>query len=1162
MPGDLLAGRVLVSGDLPAHVVEVVVVSEELSGAGGREDGGPEWTAEQLQAIERRQGELLLDAGAGSGKTSVLVERFVRSVLEDGIPVDAILAITFTEKAAAELRDRVRTRLRALGAIEAARATERAYISTIHGFCARVLRAHALAAGLDPKFVVLDELEAGRLADQAFDDAIAVADSELIASYGALALRGAILSIHGQLRSRGELRPMLPPLPAVDGTEATEAGDALREAARVLSAELGALPEQGSRVCEALARLGRVAEVVEQPDLWPGDLDCLRLPGGNGASLATPACVSYCEALERLRATVERAWAARVHPQLDRLLRDFGARYAQRKRDASGLDFADLELLARDLLLRDAQLQAHYAQRFERIMVDELQDTNPVQLELISAIARQNRFAVGDAQQSIYGFRHADVELFKSLGQQLEQRGLRATLETNFRSRPEILEVINATFGGRQLRPGRDQPSADGPLVELLVVEKADAGWRAAEARMVAARIEELVAAGALPREIVILTRAATDLRIYERALEERGIPTYLIGGRGYWSSPQVMDMVAYLRALANPRDERALYDLLASPLVGLTMDALVLVAAARREGNFDQPDGLAVEDARRLSGFSEWFARERRLAGRVAVEELIERALVTTGYDLAMLALPGGERRFANVRKLMRLAREYDQRSGRDLRGFVNFVSMRASGGRLDAKESEAPVEGEALDAVRLMTIHRAKGLEFKVVVVADLGREPFRGRELIRIGAEGELGLRLARPGTGKLVSALDYERLGERQRLAEEAEERRIFYVAMTRACERLILSGPLPSEGPIAWLAQELPTEGVERRTIEPPPETDSEIRGLRQPDGPAEVQPPSRPVERPALKTLSYSALAEYERCGYRFYLERVLGIPPTSGAAVPAGGSDSAISATERGIVVHELLEALDFRRPRRPDGTPADVGDLIEGFIGSSLFTRLAAARELRREERFSFLLGDALITGVLDAVASEPLGRTLVVDYKSDRLEGADPAAVAEREYRIQRLIYALAALRAGAETVEVVHLFLERPEEPVSVTYGRGEIDSLERELLALAEGALRGDFTVTDQPSVSVCNGCPAEGGLCSWPLEMTRRERPDRAGGEGPDPAGREGPDPDPTSRERPDPDRPAPAPPDPSASQAQAHPPRAQAHRFPPEAQGRLFQVE
>jgi ATP-dependent exoDNAse (exonuclease V) beta subunit len=533
----------------------------------------------------------------------------------------------------------------------------------------------------------------------------------------------------------------------------------------------------------------------------------------------------------------------------------------------------------------------------------------------------------------------------------------------------------------------------------------------------------------------------------------------------------------------------------------------------------------------------------------------MIERALTSTGYDLEMLALPGGERRFANLRKLMRLAREYEARSGRDLRGFLNLVSLRAAGGRLDAKESEAPVEGEALDAVRLMTIHRAKGLEFEVVVVADLGREPFRRSELIRIGAERQLGLRLARPGTGKPIPALDYQRLGDQQRLAEEAEERRIFYVAMTRARERLILSGPMPSEGPIAWLAEALPTEGVERRELRRPPEP-VEAGGIWQPQSQARVQPPARVVEPPLVRNLSYSSLAEYARCGYRFYVERVLGIPPTAAAAVPATDSDAGLSATERGILVHELLEALDFRRPQRPEGAPSDVGDLIEGFIGSSLFERLAAARALRREEGFSFLLGDALITGVLDVVASEAGGLTLVVDYKSDRLEGADPAALVERDYRIQRLVYGLAGLRAGAQTVEVVHVFLERPEEPVSATYGREQIETLESELLGLAAGALRGEFSVTDEPCLSVCSGCPAEGGLCSWPLEMTRRERPDP---DRPAPEPQAGP---PTAEPQAGPPTaepqagpPTAEPPDPSTLEAQTHRPR-------PEAQGRLFQVD
>ena len=239
-------------------------------------------------------------------------------------------------------------------------------------------------------------------------------------------------------------------------------------------------------------------------------------------------------------------------------------------------------------------------QRFDWVMVDELQDTNVVQLELIELVSRGDLFTVGDSQQSIYGFRHADVELFEDRGRRLEEQGARATLRTNFRSRPGILEVINRVFAEQVgerfagLVAGRsDDPAArNGPGVELLVADKAvewspegpAAPWRVAEARALAARIDELLRAGAKPSDVVVLIRATTDMRAYERALEERAIPTYTVGGRGYWSHPQVVDMMSYLRVLANPRDEEALYAVLGSPLVGVSLDALVLLAAAARE--------------------------------------------------------------------------------------------------------------------------------------------------------------------------------------------------------------------------------------------------------------------------------------------------------------------------------------------------------------------------------------------------------------------------------------------------------------------------------------------------------------------------------------------------------------------------------------------------
>jgi ATP-dependent helicase/nuclease subunit A len=1154
--------------------------------------GAPTWTAEQLYAIQRREGDLLLDASAGSGKTSVLVERFVRAVLEDDVAVEAILTITFTEKAAAEMRDRIRARLRVLGANGAARATEAAFISTIHGFCARVLRAHALTAGIDPLFTILDEPEAGRLADAAFDEALedlarnVPGGVELIAAYTPGTLRAGITATYVELRSRGELEPALPPLAPLSAAELTRARDELADAAATAAAELGAIATTSTRVEQASERLDRVVGLLEDDRVpWPGELDRLSLPQGNGAALTTAACVAYAEALARLRGACERRWAEGAHALLDRLLRGFGARYARRKRERSALDFEDLELMTRELLRSHAELRERYRARFGRIMVDELQDTNAVQLELIERLAGGNLFTVGDAQQSIYAFRHADVELFERRGERLEQIGARATLRTNFRSRPEIVDVLNVAFRqqlGDQFRPlraGRAEAPAAAPPVELRVVDKGanwtDEGlaspWRVAEARALAGRVGELIADGAAAREIVVLTRATTDLRAYERALEERGIPTYVIGGRGYWAHPQVIDLVSYMRALANPRDEEALFAVLASPLVGVSVDALVVIAAAARASGRDpwrvlrEPDErleqAATDDRVKLSAFAQWFAGERAAVGRTEIEQLIDRALELTGYDLTVLAMPGGQRRLANVRKLMRLAREHEAAAGSDLREFLGVVAGRASEwGRAESRESEAPVEGEALDAVRLMTIHRAKGLEFEIVCVADLGRGPRWQTELMRIGRDGRFGLRLAQPGTGRKEPALDYRALGDEQLQAEAREERRLFYVAMTRARERLILSGAAkleqwPAEGnggPITWLGPAV--VGDVAPLIEQGSgvtETGVRFTFIREGDAAGEPtqalirvggadrgaegggaavvrtpEPPPAAEPAPPVTALSYSSLGEYGRCGYRFYVERVLGVPAVEQAA-EAVGEDAAeatgeagLSAAERGVLVHDLLERLDFRRPVEPtpemvaaararagltvpvgEAEAADAAALVRRFAATEMCARLGRATHVAREERFAFLLGDAaggvLVVGALDVIAREQGGRSLVVDYKTDRLEGADPREVVATSYGTQRLVYALAALRAVAAEVEVAHVFLEAADAPVAATFTRADVADLERQLSGLAEGVLRREFAVTEQPHRELCHGCPAEGGLCSWPLELTRRDASDR-----------------------------------------------------------------
>jgi ATP-dependent helicase/nuclease subunit A len=1143
----------------------------------------------------------------------VLVERFVRAVAEDGVSVESILAITFTEKAAAEMRTRVRRRFLELGLQEQARAAEGAWISTIDGFCSRVLRAHALSAGVDPDFRILDELEAERLAVDAFDGALeAFMDEdlaervELVASYTPDRLRDMVRTAHSHLRSRGQRWPTLeeaqPPVPAGER-------ERLESAVRAALAELGSVPSSAS-VDAALARLEACAALLDRlPDgelAEPEYLDGLELKGRSNA-LSGVGCREYREALAAYRSLCLALREQRNHTMLRALLELYGERYERLKRARSGLDFEDLELVTRDLLAGDEGLREQYASRFAHVLVDEFQDTNPLQNELLGLLARDNLFRVGDDNQSIYRFRNADVGVFRSHWDDATAGGRGESISVNFRTRGEVLDGIDLAFEwlwGERYEPLREAPSARAepprvsPSVELIVVDRprkrwddrfdpaADTfgtamhgapPWRAVEARLLARRVDELTRDGPWSfGDVVLLFRATTAMGLFERALEERGIPVHVVGGRGYWSQQQVADLRHWLSALANPLDELAIYSVLASPLVGLSLDAVALIGlhanrqrrdplwlleeafAAPGSANGEQPapvDLLPEGDRRRVVSFLERIRSERRVAPQVSLETLIDRAVTLTGYDRHLLSLPGGTRRMANVRKLMRLAREYEADEGRDLRGFIDSVAERDV---IQTREGEAPLEAEALNAVRLMTVHRAKGLEFPVVCLADLGKDGRDDEGTLRISEDGTVGLRLARLGGGAVESER-LERIKAEQRSAAEDEERRIFYVACTRAQEHLILSGATdldkrrePAElcEPMRWIwrgfCPSLPREGatgehvdtregreVRVRWTAATPDTLDELLpdadraparaaaassgaaadGFEQPELELAAAPAPRalPVSR-----LSYSGLEDYRRCGYRFYLERALRLPTVER---PRGDdeppTEPGLPGLLRGTLVHALLEGLDFRRPHVPTEAevanlierhgetvrPEDVTDLrrmVEGVVASDLCGRIGRARRVRTELPFAFTLmppgangRSLLVNGVVDVLAADD-GGTLVVDWKSDPLEGREPEELLGEAYSTQRLIYALAGLRSGAERVEVAHCFLERPAEPVVAPFTAADANHLEGRLLELARGVVEARFEPAAEPHYGLCADCPGRAALCSWGPEHTLR----------------------------------------------------------------------
>jgi ATP-dependent exoDNAse (exonuclease V) beta subunit len=1069
---------------------------------------------QQIAAVEAT-GEVFVSAGAGTGKTAVLVERFARAVCDQGLDVDSILVITYTRRAAGELRTRVRAELVARGRHDLARELDGAWISTIHGFCMRLLKAYPFAAGLDPRFRELDDAQGAVLRSEAFELALAEfcasgepARLQLLATYGASGLRRMLTGVYETLRSAG--RELV--LGVGDRPDLAERIEELREAAHAVDHETAA---------QLLALLERDARVDRLIDL-------------SGFRVGGDRAVVYEEARRAVEQAALDEAAARDRDLLQELLERFAAAYAEAKARESALDFEDLQLQARDLLRDNEAIREREALRFRSIMVDEFQDTNRLQCELIDLLAGGGAelFYVGDEFQSIYGFRHADVRVFR------ERRAQAANLlplTLNYRSRPEVLAAVNQLFGshfGDEFQPLAAAAEFPDPVfghpVELLVTDKAayrETGvhWRRAEARAIARRVRELVDTGtATAGEIVVLFAAGTDAEQYEQELRRAGLPTYRATGKGYFGQQQVVDMLAYLRLLQNRYDDRALVSVLASPFVGVSNDALVLLRrVASRRPLFSgleksMPPGLSANDERLMRAFRQRYDRLSAAMPRLSLERLCERVVAEHDYDLAVLAMWDGKRRYANMRKLARLARSYEELRGPDVEGFVRFVGEQEA---LGARELEAVAEEEGADAVRLLTIHAAKGLEFEVVIVADAGRDkaPPSAEEILAL-SDGRFGFRVADPVTTKRRGAFDYEEVKAARQEEETAERLRLYYVAMTRARQRLIVSGAIDRERaadastPIGWVLGRLeagaeldasgdaPVELVrgdahllvridryrEADWVDAPKaEPDAgqlelfaaldEAVTAPAPELPPLVAPPDPPLHR--VRRLSFTALSTFDQCSYKYYARYAAGMKEQP----IAGRGDGGMSATEIGSAVHALLEEVDLAAPVVPEIEDERIRAFVLAYCDSELARRVAALAGVTKERPFTFEHDGVLLHGFLDVLHLAD-GRALVVDYKTNLLGDSSPDAIVEEDYRLQRLVYALACFRAGADEVEVVYHFLERPDAVVSTTFSRNAMAELELELSAAIAQIQAGEFRPT--PSEFACAGCPALDLVCA------------------------------------------------------------------------------
>ncbi len=851
-------------------------------------DVKPALTDQQARALEVVGASVALSAGAGCGKTRVLTERYLRYLDgPDRRPLRSIVALTFTEKAARELRNRVRRACRdrldsgdePVYWRSVLRGLEAAPIGTFHAFCGELLRRFSIEAGVEPGFAVMEETMAPSLRDAALADALrdwlASQDDDLTAlavEFGLPAVRQAITDLVADRGGRDYA--------SWAGRDPAALVAAWREfweregrpclLAGVVEAARPGLELFDRHVCSHKVMNQRIAFLREQLPTLPHAADPLTLldairehaqvrGGGSKDHWPSPDVFEAVkDGLTTLRKGIDKAKEQLVIDEsATALAAEFGIRfarlasravkiYADRKGERGSLDFDDLLDRTRDLL-RHGPDSVRQALRDEIgvLLVDEFQDTDPVQAEILELLAGSELcagriFLVGDTKQSIYRFRGAQPHLFQLYRDRFPDAG-RLNLTENFRSAPGVIAFVNALFSGPFPAPEhRLEPRStgfvptDGPAVAFLWAFDPDLAdhrgklnaeaARTVEARWLARHLAARLKAGwpiwdeqrklvrdAEAGDIVFLLRTLNDAAAYENALVAEGLDYYVVGGSAFFAQQEVLDLSNLLTVIEDPLDEVALAGLLRSPFFGLSDEGLYWLVTG---GSGNLPAGLERRD--RIHDLSDvdrhrgerahaLLTRWRAWKDHLPIAALLDRMLVDSGYEAALLGEHLGPRKRANARKLVRLARRFDAQGGYTL---ADFAARLRADLRKPPREEQASTTDEHGRAVRLMSIHQAKGLEFPIVVVPDMNRD--RHPNYDRVAFHPELGP-VVKPtgesdaddesdesGTGRSLGWTCHDGLERRE---DDAEAIRLFYVAATRARESLILSAGLaPGDRP--------------------------------------------------------------------------------------------------------------------------------------------------------------------------------------------------------------------------------------------------------------------------------------------------------------------------------------------------------------------------
>jgi len=1130
------------------------------------------YTPQQEQAILTRDVSIALAAGAGCGKTFVLTQRFVTELLQDpsSETLSGLMAITFTDRAAREMRDRIREAVREQLITcddadqpawqEILQNLETARVQTIHAFCGATLRSHATELGLDPDFGMLDEPTAAALRNQTIQNELSRLLrernpdlQELILRYG---LEGTMARLQSLILQRFQLAEAKQI--AADETELETHWRRyhqevfLPERMRSLSEEstareLFALLRENEctapKMSERRIVLLNLLEELERTGTLKGEQledlkDNAKIQGARENHWPDPEVHHQVkEACERLRKEVgsllevmtldDEAVRLSAHygMQALRITEAVVTAYEQAKQERAMLDFDDLLLNLRDLLQTRPAVREQLQKTTKFLLLDEFQDTDPVQSEIVRAICGERLtqgglFLVGDVKQSIYRFRRADPTVFRQLRSEIPTKG-QLSLTKNFRSQQGVLDFVNFLFGpamGEEYDAleAFDQTAYEpAEKTEFLfasdpeLVNPSAAEARVIEAEWIAARIEELLSdptprvrqrdkstgetrlRRVEPGDITVLFRAFSNLGLYEDALRKRHLDYYVVAGRAFFAQQEIFDIVNLCRYLDDDSDETALVGLLRSPMFGWNDDTIMQMSrhydqfsAALLADDFpphvEAEQKSAVRSARRV--LRELLSRRLRSG----IGPLLRYAVEETAYDAALMTEFLGERKIANLRKLLDMADDFD-RSG--FLGLSEFSDRLLDSIAEEAKEELAATHPESGNVVRLMTVHQSKGLEFPIVIVADINR-PSRNNSDTAV-LSPVLGPLLGLPRgseTEQKNPGMMMHAAGESRE--DQAESIRLFYVATTRAADLLILSAYFDEEtkasGSWMKLLQErfdlqtgLPhgdqllgqtqQPGIDRDRIpriavrnEIPKASKPkqaprrlkldvwpELLAVTKPVAPPQIALPVEP-DRSTRERFSVSELESVEALLYE-------STPAVSGKVSGDSPGVRLRDAEMLGHLLHAALEQFDRKDPPTDisgfiNRLATDFSDYIspelretaairfEQLLASDFIVELQTAERVYRETEFLLRWNrpdigrPALIAGTVDCLLQDAAGLWHLIDYKTGSLP-ENPADVT-RKFGLQMTLYAEAITQLTGQPPQSIRI-VQVNENPRTVT-----------------------------------------------------------------------------------------------------------------------------